>query len=218
MTSQEESNAADESPVRGLTRETFEALLARLDPDRERAGELYETVRKKLVRLFEWRGCGHPEELADETINRVARRLAEGAEVWSKGPYGYFFGVAHHVYSEVLRREAREQKARDDGWSPPPPPPQQVEEEAANPRLECLTRCLEGLSQEQRRMVLRYHSVEGHIEARKELSREMGIPLNALRIRVHRTCRKLESCIEQCLQREPVLRKRSEPLPSNEKE
>ena len=43
--------------ARGMTPEEFEALLAQLDPDRERAGERYETIRRKLVRLFEWRGC-----------------------------------------------------------------------------------------------------------------------------------------------------------------
>src|SRR5204863_6195928 len=69
----------DTKPVQGkpsgLTRESFEILLAQLDPDRERAGELYETIRRKLIRLFEWRGCACPEDLADETFNRGARQL-----------------------------------------------------------------------------------------------------------------------------------------------
>jgi len=95
----------------GLTRESFDILLAQLDPDRERAGERYEAIRRKLVRLFEWRGCAAPEDLADETINRVARRLAEGVELRSADPYGYFCGVAHLLYKEVLRRASREHRA-----------------------------------------------------------------------------------------------------------
>ncbi len=42
----------------------------------------------RVARLHE------PEDLADETINRVARRLAEGIELRSNDPYGYFCGVA----------------------------------------------------------------------------------------------------------------------------
>jgi hypothetical protein len=39
-----------------LTQSEFDSLLARLDPDRERAGVLYEMLRRKLVQLFEWQG------------------------------------------------------------------------------------------------------------------------------------------------------------------
>ena len=106
--------------LRGLTPEGFDALLAQLNPDRERAGEIYETIRRKLVRLFEWRGCGSPEDLTDETINRVARRLAEGVELRSSDPYGYFCGVAHLVYKEVLRRASREHRALVEGGGWPP--------------------------------------------------------------------------------------------------
>ena len=97
----------------GLTRESFDILLAQLDPDRERAGERYETIRRKLIRLFEWRGCAAPEELADETINRVARRMAEGVELHSADPYGYFCAVAHLVFKEILRKASREDRALD---------------------------------------------------------------------------------------------------------
>ena len=185
--------------IQGLTTESFDALLAQLAPDRERAGELYETIRHKLVRLFEWRGCASPEDLADETINRVARRLAEGIELRSNDPYGYFCGVAHLVYKEVLRRAAREHRAIESGdW---PPPSSLADDEPSDERLECLRRCLQQLPADQRDLVLRYHQGENNIRNRQALADQMGIPMNALRIRVHRVRRKLESCVHSCLSR-----------------
>jgi RNA polymerase sigma factor (sigma-70 family) len=180
----------------GLTPEELEALLTFLDPDREKAAEIYETIRRRLVRLFEWRGLAFPEDLADETINRVARRIAGGVEVRSENPYGYFCGVAHLVCKEVMRRAARERIALDQGdWAPPPPD----EEEESDGRLECLRRCLSHLPGDQQRLVLRYHQEQDHIRSRQALSQELGIPMNALRIRVHRIRRKLEDCVQECL-------------------
>ncbi|HEY4591603.1 MAG TPA: RNA polymerase sigma factor [Thermoanaerobaculia bacterium] len=187
-----------ESLQGGLTPEAFEALLRQLAPDRERAGELYETIRHKLVRLFEWRGCAAPEDLADVTFNRVARRLAEGVGLRSNDPYGYFCGVAHLVYKEVLRQAAREHRVLTSGdW----PPPAAEEDEPSDARLECLRRCLAELPPDQRDLVLRYHQGEHNIRNRQQLAREAGIPMNALRIRVHRVRRKLESCVHACLGR-----------------
>jgi DNA-directed RNA polymerase specialized sigma24 family protein len=198
--------------LQGLTPEAFAALLTQLDPDPERAGELYETIRRKLVRLFEWRGCVSPEDLADETINRVARRLAEGVELRSSDPYGYFCGVAHLVYKEVLRRAAREHRALNEagGWPPA------ADDEPSDRRLDCLRRCLAQLPPDQRDLVLRYYqgksdpgksdqgrndNGENNIRNRQRLAGEIGIPMNALRIRVHRVRRRLESCVHECLRR-----------------
>lgn len=181
----------------GLTLEEFEALLTQLHPDREKAAEMYETIRRKLIRLFEWRGCSFPEDLADETINRAARRLAEGVELRSSDPYGYFCGVAHLLYKETLRRASREHKALESGeW---PPASLEEEDEPSDRRLECLRRCLSLLPPDQRDLVLRYHQGENNIRNRKTLSEQMGIPMNALRIRVHRVRRKLEDCVQDCI-------------------
>jgi hypothetical protein len=46
--------------------------------DSECAGEQYEKIGRKSVKLFKWRGCAHAEECADETFNRVARKICEG--------------------------------------------------------------------------------------------------------------------------------------------
>jgi hypothetical protein len=58
-----------------LTGEAFKRFLACLDADTEQAGEKYEAIRQKLVKFFDWRGAHFPEECADETINRVVRKL-----------------------------------------------------------------------------------------------------------------------------------------------
>ena len=204
--SQRGDGASRTERLQGLTPEGFEPLLAQLDPERERAGEIYETIRHKLIRLFEWRGCASPEDLADETINRVARRLAEGIELRSNDPYGYFCGVAHLVYKEILRQASRESRALASGdWLPPAA----EEEEVSDARLDCLRRCLAQLPPDQRDLVLRYYQGinykeksgpgENNIRNRQQLAREAGIPMNALRIRVHRVRRKLESCVHVCL-------------------
>jgi len=180
-----------------VTPEELEALLQALGPDREQAGLQYESVRRKLMRLFEWRGCPFPEDLTDETINRVARRMAEGIELRSADPYGYFCGVAHLVYKEALRRQARENAALEAGdW-----PPASSEDPHFDFRLDLLRDCLQTLDEEQRFLVLRYHENENHIRSRKDLSEELGLPLNALRIRVHRIRRRLEECLAAKLQR-----------------
>jgi len=105
-----------------MTPEELEALLAALGPNREK----YEAVRRKLVRLFEWRGFASPEDLANETFKRVARRMAQRVGLRSTDPFGYFCGVAHLLYKEAVRRKAREHYSR---------PPESVRNGSASPRL-----------------------------------------------------------------------------------
>lgn len=179
----------------GITPEAFAALLRLLGPNLEEAGVKYEGIRRRLIRLFEWRGCEFPEEMADETFNRVARRVAEGVVLESEDPYGYFCGVAHLVYKEVLRNDTRKKALLEKGDWPPPPSP----EESEDHRLESLRHCLQLLDKDQRDLLLRYHQGENNIRARKELCDELDIGMNALRIRVHRLRRRLETCIEERL-------------------
>ena len=180
-----------------MTAESFEALLRFLDPDRDRAAVKYEAIRHRLVRLFEWRGFGHAEDLADETMDRVARRIQEGTTVHAADPYGYFCGVAHLVSKEVSRRVARERAVLErEEWQPAPPV---GDEEEEDDRLGCLRHCLERLPGDQRLLVLRYHQEDDHIRSRQSLAEDLGVPMNALRIRIHRIRRKLEECVAKCL-------------------
>lgn len=193
-----------------LTPDAFESLLAHLHVERERAGEEYERIREKLVKLFKWRGCHNPEEFADRTIDRVARRITEGSELRVSNPYLFFHGVALNVLKEHWRSPELGSDPIDE--LPPSQTPahdfsemQEREEkrQEQEQRLECLDTCLKSLSADNRELVTKYHQSEGRtkIEGRKELATLLKIPLNALRIRVFRVRTELEGCVDSCLMR-----------------
>lgn len=193
-----------------LTQDAFNRLLALFDSDVERAAEQYECIRAGLIKLFECRGCRAPRDLADEVINRVARQLEEGKEIYPPSSANYFYGVARNVLREHLRHPESALAALD---TLPP-----SEHPSANPavltdhlavrrrreqRLECVETCVAGLPPETRRLVMSYYEGEEgiKIENRRQLAETLGIPLNTLRIRVHRIREKVEQCVTDCLSR-----------------
>jgi RNA polymerase sigma factor (sigma-70 family) len=174
-----------------VTQESFDALLAWLDPRRELAAERYEDIRSRLIKLFTCRGCYEPEDLADETINRVTRRLKDIEASFTGDPRRYFYGVANKVHMEYLRRKSVAQ--------PPisPESSEQIERE-----YECLERCMEHLTADNRELVLQYYQREkrAKIDHRRQLAQQLGIALNALRIRAHRLRASLQECLQNCLE------------------
>ena len=88
---------------RDLTQTEFDRLLAWLDADRDRAAVKYEVIRRGLIELFDSRCCSDAEDLADRTINRVARKVEQLAPTYSGEPSLYFYGVAKHVLQEYFR-------------------------------------------------------------------------------------------------------------------
>lgn len=190
-----------------LTGQAFDMLLAFLDPDRDRAGEAYERIREKLLKFFQWRGCTRAEECTDRTINRVARRIEEGATLQVSHPYLYFHGVALNVLKEYWREPSRDPLALDALPASHLPATAAVdsmsegaERQQAERRLECLEECLGNLALEQRRLLTDYHreSRGPRIDHRKRLADTLGIPLNALRIRVFRIRAAVQACVTRC--------------------
>lgn len=181
-----------------LTPEALASLLSFLGDDPNESGRHYELVRKRLIRIFAWRGWPRPEELADETFNRVAHKLAGGLEIEAEDPLRFFCGVAYRVAKEVMRSHQRERETLAEVRHLPPPVAADAENEE---RLTCLDDCLDHVGDRQRDMILRYHAGVGRerIDGRRALAEELGVPLNALRIRAHRLREALESCVRDCL-------------------
>lgn len=187
----------DRSGRHDLSREALERLLALLDPDPVKAARRFQQLRRRLTRLFEWRGARFPEDLTDETISRVARKLDEGLEIRSDDPFRYFCGVAHLVFKEVLRERKRERQLLDPAaWGPHE---EAAAEEPDDERMEALQECLDRLSPISRDLILDYHEGErrNRIENRRAIAERLGVPLNALRIRVHRIRTKIERCVQK---------------------
>ena len=177
-----------------LTRGAFDLLLAQLDTDRQQAGTKYEALRRKLVKFFQWRGCSLPEDLADDTINRVARNLEAGENI--RHLAAYCVGIARHVFLESLRTR-RQEEALQAVTHPSPTAPDE------DPRRECFERCLKELSPENFQLIVQYYQEDKkvRIEARRNLAGRLGIPPNALRIRAHRIRVRLQGCVEDCMRR-----------------
>jgi DNA-directed RNA polymerase specialized sigma24 family protein len=175
-----------------LSQEAFDALLTWLDSDREQAALKYEKIRGGLIKIFTGRACVEPEDLADETINRVARKLKEIEKDFSGDRARYFYGVANKVHLEHLRRKIPQ------AMPPSPFDPNRIELE-----YNCLERCIERLPKQNRDLLLRYHSAAGRAETelRRALADELEIAPNALRIRVHRIRVGLKECLEKCIER-----------------
>jgi DNA-directed RNA polymerase specialized sigma24 family protein len=173
-----------------LNQGSFDRLLAWLHSDREQAGKRYEEIRRRLIKIFTCRGCREAEELADETINRVARKTEEIAGTYSGDPALYFYGVANKVRLEYFRKKPAPPL--------PPPPPQSDETER---EYECLDQCMHRLTSNNRDLVLQYYQEEkeAKIEHRKRLSRQLGIGINALRLRAFRIREILQQCVQNCL-------------------
>lgn len=182
-------------PRWALTQEAFDRLLASLGGDRESAGEHYLETRGKLVRFFEWRGCPFPEDHADETINRVARKLFEGEEILN--PDGYCFGVARMLVLEINKERVRQETALKEL---PVLTVASDQSDESEPRIDRLRRCLLKLSPEDRELILQYYHGEKSvkIDCRKKLAERLGVPVNTLRTRVLRIRENLRRCFENC--------------------
>ena len=77
-----------------LTSAAFDALLKWLDEGIDSEGLRYLEIRRRLVAYFDRKNCQAPAERADETLNRVARRLEEEVAIESETPAKYCYTVA----------------------------------------------------------------------------------------------------------------------------
>jgi len=173
----------------GVSPGAFDRLLSALDSDRERAGAAYEHLRERTAGLLRWWGAADADELADLTLDRVARKLDEGASI-VEGSFGaYVRGVARMIFYEARRRPHLH--LGDAPHLAPPP--------SSDPDLlGCLESCLDALDPGDRSLVLRYYGDGKLSEVRRQLGEELGVSMTALRVRAHRLRVQLERCVLAC--------------------
>ncbi len=171
----------------------FDVLLRRLHEDPGQAEAAFEQLRRTLVRFFGWNGVPIPEDAADDTITRVARRLDEGHAIQDVPDFA--LGVARLVLRESWRAGKRFESLDDAGaerWAAPPAPEPEPDVSIH------LERCLELLPDDARGLVLAYYAGapgQDKIRVRTTLAGEHGLTPNALRSRVQRLRDRLEECV-----------------------
>lgn len=181
--------------------EGFERLFAFLDVDAERAAAKYEQVRQRLLKLFAWRGATPASEFVDRTVERVIRRISDGGERTVAEPFQYFYGVAMAVLRESgLGHADPEPVAAEAPPADPNAPAAAAPRPADNPELladakrraPALRATIDELVPAYRYLFLDYHRSRSETW-REELAEQRGVPLTALRLRVHR----LRSAVEK---------------------
>lgn len=174
-----------------VTREKFTNFLKWLSPDSDSAGEEYERLRFRLCTFFSQRRCSFPDELADETINRV---ILKSSEENIENKLAYCYGVARNVFRESLRKERSHLNIDEVTIAAKPPAEQSF------PR-ECLDKCLAELSPESRNLILDYFSEVklAKIELHRRISEGLEMTQTALRMRVMRIKQKLKICVQECM-------------------
>lgn len=188
-----------------LSSESLRLFIEYLDPDDARAAaERYETLRLKLTRCVVWKGCpeSQADALADEVIDRVAAKIAAGANIENLNAYAC--EVLRYVWLEHSRRR-REDTAGDDlpeiAVEPVVPVLDHPDE-----RLNCLRKCMNEVvpGDNDRLLIVGYYDADAgkkNKDQRKELAAKLGLTMTTLKVKACRLRAKLEKCINHCVEK-----------------
>jgi len=190
---------------RPVSANAFERFLKWLDNGSVSDGDSYLVMQKRLVAYFERKNCSDPDELADDTLARVARRLDQEGDIKADAPAQYCYIVARYVFLEHLRSKEARTISLDDpsanliagGLTSAEP---DDESELREKLLTCLEKCTAELGYENKEMIIGYYqgNERTKINNRRSIASKLGISMNALSIRTCRIRDKLEACVKKC--------------------
>lgn len=175
----------------------FDALLERLREEGPSPQIVYEMLRKRLIVYFRLHVPAQADALADEALDRMARRVHEGTPV--QNVYLYVLGIARLLVRESRARTTREDVAARDAALFADDAADVAQREALDAALRS---CMEGLPPDGADLIVEYYSGGSgatRIESRRRIAERLGLGLNALRNRALRLRDMLEHCIRQRL-------------------
>ena len=183
-----------------LTQTDFDTLLQWFSPNREVAGAKYEEIRKGLIRYFSFKGCSESENLADETINRVAKKLSSLNTENNFKHITYFYGFASKIYLESRNKAENNTTEFDPGQHSNLIV--EVDDEKED-RHQCLDSCLAKLSPEERNLAIEYFSKDksAKFEHRRKIAEKLNIKPGAMHVRIYRLKENLRNCVENCMKK-----------------
>ena len=188
------------------TENSFQQFLHWLEEGVDSNGEKYLEMRRRLVAYFDRKNCLNTDELADETLTRVAQKLQEKGEITDLSPAHYCYVTAKFVFLEYIRHSKRSQVSMDEVSAYGLPELETAnsfanrDSEHQEQLLNCLDRCLKNLPSGDNELILAYYQGEQQekIQHRRQLSEKLGLSANALSIRACRIRSKVEACVKEC--------------------
>jgi DNA-directed RNA polymerase specialized sigma24 family protein len=163
-------------------------------------------MRRRLVFYFDRKNCLDSDELADETLSRVAQKLEDKGSITGLSPAHYCYVIAKFVFLEHLRQAKRGQAGLDEltqfhlGSTGPASSSREEITQSGERLHHCLDSCLAKLPATDRELILEYYQGEQRvkIERRSRLATRLRLSMNALTIRACRIRNKLEACVTEC--------------------
>lgn len=164
-------------------------------------------MRRRLVSYFDRKNSPKADELADETLARVAQKLEEKGQITDLSPAHYCYITAKFVFLESIRQAKRSQTGLEEISAEGRPDLEEASSAFQKPlfedqeqRFDCLDRCLKKLSTKDSELILEYYRGEQQkkIQRRRQLSEKLGLSANALSIRACRIRSKVEACVKDC--------------------
>jgi DNA-directed RNA polymerase specialized sigma24 family protein len=198
------ATAASALPIDQDELTPLRTLLDRLDAAGQSGAVGYESLRRRLVAFFRLRVPERAEELADVTLERLARRLHDGTVIEHVAAFA--LGIARHVAMETKARLQRERLAGEEFARSQVDLAPDETEPVNDPATVALGRCLQELAPGEATFILAYYAEDGgaaRIRHRQSLAAAHGLSENAARNRALRLRARLEKCVAQQLQTRP---------------
>jgi|ERR1700723_760948 RNA polymerase sigma factor (sigma-70 family) len=175
---------------RSVSKTSIPVLLSALGETSEESGLEYERLRSKLILFFSRRMLQFPEDLADEALDRLARRIVEGTVIDSIPAFA--LGIGRHLALEQMKN--RSETMGDDFWDNVPAPSATQSSEVEIARME---RCLKTLRPDEAKLLRGYYlATDGTpMKTRDKLAKRLGISANTLRQRVFLARQRLRDCM-----------------------
>lgn len=199
--SKSSTQSAESKKNRDLQADSLKRLLDWLDCGVNSEGKKYLEIRQRLVTYFDRKNCPSPDDLADETLNRVARRLEEEGFTKAEKPARYCYIVARFVFMESLRERERERSFQSELARQWYSTSDSKADDTREQMLACMQECIQRLGTAKRELILGYYTgtERQKIENRKRLASSLGLTTNALSIRACRIRDELEACVKECV-------------------
>lgn len=175
--------------------EKFNQLLDWLSENRDESAREYHDIQNRLILYFSARGCVDAENLADQTIDRIAEKISSENFEYEGNKMKYFYGFARNIYHEYLRHKdiaLNEEILEDES--------QMVElptEEEISQTQKYLNDCLSKLNRKDKKLILIYYNAKTgrEKEYREKVAKKYKISTNSLRVKIFRLKKIIEDCV-----------------------